>query len=89
MRFFGKVLPHLAVSFNIALMIVVYLDMRNPMMGFLVGTPFVTLAACACVCSIASAVTLIGRQRRESTKKEVRKKIRFSEMEKEGAGTWD
>jgi len=64
MKFFHAALPNLAISLNIALMIVIYLDMRNPMMGFLVGAPFVTLAASACICSIISAITLYGSYRK-------------------------
>lgn len=64
MRLFRIVIPNLAVSLNVALMIVIYLDMRNPMMGFLSGAPFVTLAASACICSIISAATLYGCSRK-------------------------
>lgn len=58
MRFLKRTLPHLAISLNLALMIVIYLDMRNPMMGFLMGAPFATLAASCCISSIATAITL-------------------------------
>ena len=64
MKLFHAVLPNLAISLNISLMIVIYLDMRNPMMGFLVGAPFVTLAASACICSIVSAIVLYGSYRK-------------------------
>jgi len=63
MRFFRGVLPNLSISLNLALMVVIYLDMRNPMMGFLVGAPFVVLAACACVSSVISAAILYGSYR--------------------------
>ena len=58
MRFLKRTLPHLAISLNLALMIVIYLDMRNPMMGFLMGAPFAVLAASCCISSIVVAVTL-------------------------------
>lgn len=58
MKFIHAIVPNLAISLNITLMIVIYLDMRNPMMGFLEGTPVYVLAAAACVTSIISAVTL-------------------------------
>ncbi len=64
MRFFKAALPNLTVSLNLALMIVIYLDMRNPMMGFLIGTPFIVLAASCCICSIATAIVLYGSWRR-------------------------
>lgn len=66
MKFLKAVLPNLTISLNLALMIVIYLDMRNPMMGFLIGTPFVVLAASCCVCSIATAVVLYSTYRIKS-----------------------
>lgn len=66
MRFFCAVVPNLAICLNLALMFVVYLDMRNPMMGFLVGAPFLVLAASACICSIISAVVLYVSYRNSS-----------------------
>jgi len=47
-------------------MIVIYLDMRNPMMGFLRGTPFVVLVACTSIASVISAVTLYATYRKDS-----------------------
>lgn len=70
MRFWKTALPNLSISLNIALMIVIYLDMRNPMMGFLVGTPFVVLVASTCISSIASAVVLYADQRSKGRRKE-------------------
>ena len=63
MRFFCSVLPNLAICLNLALMFVIYLDLRNPMMGFLVGAPFLVLAASACISSIISAVILYASYR--------------------------
>ena len=51
-------LPNFSISLTIALLIVVYLDLRNPMMGFLVGTPFLVLIGLNAVAAIASAVVL-------------------------------
>ena len=66
MKLFNVIIPNLAVSLNIAMLIVVYLDMRNPMMGFLRGTPYVVLVAATCICSIISAITLFtSRQNRK------------------------
>lgn len=69
MKLFHVLIPNLAISLNISLMILIYLDMRNPMMGFLTGTPFLVLAIACCVCSILSGAVLYGtyRKRREST----------------------
>jgi protein-S-isoprenylcysteine O-methyltransferase Ste14 len=68
MRFWRAALPNLTIALNLALMIVIYLDMRNPMMGFLIGTPFVVLVAFCCVCSIASAIVLYISWRRMKQK---------------------
>ncbi len=68
MRFWRAALPNLTIALNLALMIVIYLDMRNPMMGFLIGTPFVVLVASCCVCSIASAIVLYSSWRRMKQK---------------------
>ena len=64
MKFFYTVIPNLAVSLDIALMIVLYLDLRNPMMGFLMGAPFLVLSISACVTSIVSAVLLYAAYRK-------------------------
>ena len=69
MRFLLRTAPNLALSFNIALLIVIYLDMRNPMMGFLVGAPFLTLVACCFATSVASAATLYWVYRKNMRKK--------------------
>ena len=68
MRVLKGALPNLTISLNIALMVVIYLDMRNPMMGFLIGTPFITLAASSCVCSIATAIVLYSSWRKMKRK---------------------
>lgn len=65
MRFFRAALPNLSIALNIALLIVVYLDRRNPMMGFLVGAPFVVLAAACGICSVAAALVLYASWRKE------------------------
>ena len=63
MRFFQSVIPNLAISLNIAMLIVIYLDMRNPMMGFLRGTPYVVLVAVTAICSVVSAIMTIVEYR--------------------------
>ncbi len=67
-----KILPHLSISLDLVLMIVIYLDLRNPMMGFLVGAPFLTLAASACICSIISCVLLIAKTRKSVHSEEIK-----------------
>ena len=58
MKFLRSFLPNLTISLNLALLIVFYLDLRNPMMGFLVGAPFLVLAACTCLSSIVTGILL-------------------------------
>ena len=69
MRLFRGIIPNLAISLNIALLIVIYLDLRNPMMGFLVGAPFLTLVICCVAASVASAVLLYADYRKSNTRK--------------------
>ena len=58
MIFLRTVLPNLTIALNFALTVVIYLDKRNPMMGFLVGWPFLMLVLLSVVCSISTAVVL-------------------------------
>lgn len=58
MRFLRTFLPNLTIALNLSLLVVIYLDKRNPMMSFLVGGPFLTLVIACTVCSVATAVVL-------------------------------
>jgi len=69
MKLLRAAIPNLAVSLNLALLIVIYLDMRNPMMGFLSGGPFLTLVICCAAASLISAVTLYGDYRKLKNRK--------------------
>ena len=64
MKFLNAGLPNLTISLNLVLLIVMYLNSRNPMMGFLVGAPFLVLAACTCLSSIATGILLYADWRR-------------------------
>ena len=64
MKLFHAVFPNLAISLNLVLLIVIYLDMRNPKMGFLEDTPFYVLAIAAAIVSLISAVTLYAAYRK-------------------------
>ena len=64
MKLFRALIPNLAICLNLVLLIVIYLDMRNPMMGFMEDTPFYTLAISAAIASLISAVTLYGSYRK-------------------------
>ena len=58
MKFLRAMLPNLTIALNISMMVVVYLDQRNPMMGFLMGTPFLILSALCAAASILTAIVL-------------------------------
>ena len=64
MKFLRATLPNLSISLNLALLIVFYLDLRNPMMGFLEGAPFLVLAAGACLSSIVTGIVLYSQWRK-------------------------
>jgi hypothetical protein len=63
MKFLNALLPNLTISLNLVLLIVLYLNSRNPMMGFLTGAPFLVLAIATCVCSLATAIILYAKWR--------------------------
>ena len=69
MKFFRAAVPNLSMALNAALLVVIYLDRRNPMMGFLVGAPFLTLAVSACVCSFLTALILYADWRKMGAKR--------------------
>ena len=76
MKLIRSVLPNISIVLNICLLVVIYLDLRNPMMGFLMDTPFLVLAGSCCVCSIATAVILYADKRRaEKVRRRPRKNI--------------
>ena len=65
MRFFKSFLPNLTIALAISLAVIVILDNRNPMMGFLMGTQFMVLAISTCVCAILSSIVLYASWRRK------------------------
>ena len=58
MRFFRAILPNLSIALQLALAVLVILDVFNPRIGLLSGLPFVVLFAAAAVCALATAVVL-------------------------------
>lgn len=66
--FWRKWMPNLSLCLNLALVVVIYLDMRNPMMGFLEGMPFLVLSGTAIFASVCTAVTLYGDSRKSCRK---------------------
>ena len=69
MRFLKGFLPNLTIALNVALLIVFYLESRNPMMGFMIGAPFMVLSVCAAVSSIATAVVMYATWRKPKKKR--------------------
>ena len=66
--FWRKWMPNLSLCLNLALAVVIYLDLRNPMMGFLEGMPFLVLSGSAILAAICTAVTLYGDSRKQRRK---------------------
>lgn len=75
MRFLKGVLPNISLCLSICLVVVVYLDRRNPMMGFLIGAPFFALVVCCAVASIATAVVLYSQWRKPKKHKKKAEKV--------------
>lgn len=76
MKIVRAVLSNVAIVLNICLLVVVYLDLRNPMMGFLMGTPFLVLVGSCCACSLATAVILYADKRKsEKVRRRPRKNV--------------
>ena len=55
MKFFRAILPNLTISLQLALIVLVILDIFNPHVGLLSGLPFVLLFAAAALCTIVTA----------------------------------
>ena len=70
MKFLKSFLPNFTIVLSIALVVLLYLDNRNPMMGFLYGKPFVLLGASLAICSISvSIMYYISWQKEKNFKK--------------------
>ena len=75
MRFFRGILPHISIALNICLIVVVYLDRRNPMMGFLSGAPFFVLALLTGLASIMTAIVLYHTWRKPKKSRRKTEKV--------------
>ena len=75
MRFLRGILPNISIALSICLVVVVYLDRRNPMMGFLMGTPFFVLVCAVAAASIATAVTAYAQWRKPKKRKHKTEKV--------------
>lgn len=66
MKLLRSFFPNLAICLDISLLIVVWLDLRNPRMGFLLGKPFLILVSLAMTVSMLTALILYMDSRREA-----------------------
>ena len=73
MKFWRAFLPNFCISLWLALLTLVILDVYNPMMGFLRGTPFLVLVGLCAAASMSSAVTLYADFRRAARRRRRRK----------------
>ncbi len=65
MKFFRAILPNLSISLQLALLVLVILDVFNPRVGLLSGLPFVLLFAAAWIAAVATAVVLYADWRKD------------------------
>lgn len=75
MRFLKGILPNISLALSICLVVVVYLDRRNPMMGFLIGAPFFTLVICCAAASVTTAIVLYSQWRKPKKRKKKAEKV--------------
>ena len=70
MRFFiERFLPHLNIALSLSLVVVAILNVYNPMMGFLYGTPALVLIGAECLVSFTNAVISYVSWRKERRKR--------------------
>ena len=77
MRFLKGALPNISLALSVVMLVVVYLDRRNPMMGFLSGPPFFILALLAGLASIATALVLYHSWRKPKKRRRKAEKVSF------------
>ena len=75
MRFLKGALPNISLALSIAMLVVVYIDRRNPMMCFLSGPPFFILALLTGIASIATSIVLYKAWRKPKKRKKNAEKV--------------
>ena len=65
MKFLNAVLPNISIALSLSLLVLVIVDNRNPMMGFLRSVQAQILIAVAAVIAIATAAVLYAEWRRD------------------------
>ena len=75
MRLLKGALPNISLALSVVMLVVVYIDRRNPMMGFLSGAPFFILALLTGIASIATAIVLYSSWRKPKKRKKKAEKV--------------
>ena len=70
MKFLHSVLPNLCIAFNLALIVVILLDLYNPLMGFTHGLAFLALFFAGTLSSLATAVCMYADWRKKNKQDE-------------------
>ena len=65
MKFFRAILPNLSIALQLALLVLVILDLFNPRVGLLSGLPFVLLFAASFLSAVITAILLYADWRRD------------------------
>lgn len=65
MKFLKAVLPNISIALSLSLLVLVIVDNRNPMMGFLRSVQAQILISVAAVIAIATAAVLYAVWRRD------------------------
>ena len=63
MKLFKRILPNLSIALSLALLVLVIVDIRNPMMGFLSSLQAQVLISVAAIVAIITAVVLYADER--------------------------
>ena len=66
MKFFKRILPNLSIALSLALLVLVIVDIRNPMMGFLSSLQAQVLISVAAIIAITTAIVLYADERRKN-----------------------
>lgn len=82
MKFLKFFLPNLTIAMSVGLVILLYLDNRNPMMGFLYGKPFMIYGAVLAFCSILVSVMYYVSWCKEKNSKAKNNVGKFDKKEK-------
>ena len=66
MKLFKRILPNLSIALSLALLVLVIVDIRNPMMGFLSSLQAQILISVSAIVAIITAVVLYADERRKN-----------------------